>query len=284
MTCARPFDARLRTPWRGSMRSMKPSLPSAGLIQTRSPGATMWRPSVDRLRNNRRTTQRNWRPSVVSTSEPSRCTRSTRPSRHSRGSTAGISAGSCPPGCCPAVVSSWMMVRRRDRSPLARTRSSPVVASSAKPCSWKPRVQPRCRGGLERFLRRSTRTFFFFFDIPPPFAGVLSQVAVISFRLPSPPLRGRGVRREGVWLRPTPSPPTPLPRSGGEGGRNQCHQVLQFAQLLLVDPVLGDLRCDAATREPADLGAAADVAARLRQRLADVATLHVGRDLLQQFR
>src|SRR5262249_30619074 len=69
----------------------------------------------------------------------------------------------------------------------ARTRSSPAVASSAKPCSWKPRVQPRCRGGLVRFLRRSTRTFFFFLAIS---AGVLPN--------------------------PTPRPP---PRSGeGAGG------------------------------------------------------------------
>src|SRR5579862_6406638 len=54
-----------------------------------------------------------------------------------------------------------MMVRFRDKSPLARTRSWLSVASSAKPCSWKPLVQPCWRGGLERFLRRSTRIFFF---------------------------------------------------------------------------------------------------------------------------
>ena len=56
------------------------------------------------------------------------------------------------------------MVRRRDRSPLARMRSSCGVelASSWKPCSSKPRVHVRVRGGLERFFRISTRTFFFF--------------------------------------------------------------------------------------------------------------------------
>src|SRR5271167_1990101 len=67
-----------------------------------------------------------------------------------------------------------MMVRLRDRSPLARMRSSLSVASSAKPCDWKPRVHCRWRGGLERFFRRSTRTFFFLainrtqYDSAPP--------------------------------------------------------------------------------------------------------------------
>src|SRR5215469_14603406 len=93
-----------------------------------------------------------------------------------------------------------MMVRRRDRSPLARTRSSPVVASSAKPCSWKPRVQPRCRGGLERFFRISTRTFFFFAMLPPSpgpyctplrFAVFNSLAALSKVWAVRPPVRRR---------------------------------------------------------------------------------------------
>ena len=41
----------------------------------------------------------------------------------------------------------------------------------------------------------------------------------VDFFLPSPPLRGRGVGGEGVVgeEKKTLSPPTPLPRSGGEG-------------------------------------------------------------------
>src|SRR5262245_10597789 len=85
------------------------------------------------------------------------CTRITRPGRHADRSAAGIpSAGLSPSG----VVASWMTVRYRDRSPLARTRSSALVASSSKPWSWNPRVQSLDRGGRVRFFRSSTRIFF----------------------------------------------------------------------------------------------------------------------------
>ena len=57
-------------------------------------------------------------------------TRSTRPGRQSAASDAGMPRSGCRP---PAVApSSWMMVRWRDRSPLARTRSSAVAASSSR--------------------------------------------------------------------------------------------------------------------------------------------------------
>src|SRR4029453_15629024 len=54
-----------------------------------------------------------------------------------------------------------MMVRIRNTPPLARTRSPPTVASFSKPCRAKSRVHPCARGGLARFLRSSTRVFFF---------------------------------------------------------------------------------------------------------------------------
>ncbi len=49
----------------------------------------------------------------------------------------------------------------------------------------------------------------------------------VDFFLPSPPLRGRGVGGEGVVCeeKKTPSPPTPLPRSGGEGRNSNGRSI-----------------------------------------------------------
>src|SRR5262249_44755265 len=94
-------------------------------------------------------------------------TRTTRPGRQALTSTARSSADSSP--SWPAVAgSSAMMVRLRESSPLARTRSWPGVVSSGSSSCWKLRVHCRCRGGLERFLRSSTRIFFFFAMLLPP--------------------------------------------------------------------------------------------------------------------
>src|SRR6185295_2419915 len=66
--------------------------------------------------------------------------------------------------------------------------------------------------------------------------------------------------------------------------RSVSRARLRVFHLRLIDVVFGDLRRDAPAREPADFGAAADIAPRLAQGLADVTSLHLRGDLLQQVR
>src|SRR5262249_18438112 len=78
-----------------------------------------------------------------------------------------------------------------------------------------------------------------------------------------------------------------IERGGACGLALAARPQAAFSRLLehrLVDLVLGDLRRDAAPRQPANLGAAADVAVTLLQRLADVLLLDVGADVAQQLR
>src|SRR6516225_8408709 len=50
-------------------------------------------------------------------------------------------------------------------------------------------------------------------------------VGCIALLLPSPPKRGGGAGGEGVLPPTTPSPPAPLSRFGGEGGRTSSSQA-----------------------------------------------------------
>src|SRR5687767_1378666 len=77
-----------------------------------------------------------------------------------------------------------MMVRLRERSPLARTRSPEEVASSSKPCDWNSRVQSFGRAGFVRFFRSSTRIFFFFDIFHKVEGSAAGWVRLLRFRLP----------------------------------------------------------------------------------------------------
>ena len=69
------------------------------------------------------------------------------------------------PGAAVVVGSaetSVMIVRRRDRSPLARTRSAAAGSGPASSLAWKRRVRSFARVRFWRFFFSATRTFFFF--------------------------------------------------------------------------------------------------------------------------
>src|SRR5262245_18085288 len=94
-----------------------------------------------------------------------------------------------------------MMDRLRERSPLVRTRSPDWVAASAKPCCCSPLVQPRSRGGLERFFRSSTRVFFCFAIggiVRPSLRGRCARGCQVR-RLPFDNVRMRMYYDEWAW-------------------------------------------------------------------------------------
>src|SRR5262245_39880813 len=73
------------------------------------------------------------------------------------------------------------------------------------------------------------------------------------------------------------------PASPLKGAEEAPHRMSSspFLELVLVDVIVGELGGEAAARQVADAGAAADVAARSLQRLADVLLLEQRRQFLQ---
>src|SRR5262249_2040917 len=115
----------------------------------------------------------------------------------------------------------------------------------------------------------------------PGHVGGRCRACGSAFLTCPPPARSK---RAATTLAAAPQARGPARAGGGGYPRPPAGPRSGVLERRLLQPVLGNLGADAPPGQPADLGAAADVAPRLAQRLADVLLLDAGHRLLEQFR